>query len=692
MASSASGGADPTSSLLPSYSDAYANWSVAGLAKVGGIPTGRADCTTAQAGVTMPLAPSGGDDQGSIQTAISNCPANTVVELGAGTFQIASTSNHNLFIGKSITIRGAGTCNNASVPYCQTVINVTNGASAATYNNGSSNCSGTCNQNSIFYIAPQNQLNLNNPQRWGSCSWGSNASSCGVALDADAAQGQTTVQVHATTGLSAGMFVRIDEASAAITFTGPLGSSVFADPNLTSASGSPATGRIAYGGASVEDGQAYGALYDRETSEIHQIASIGAGPCPGANCTLTFDSPLTIAFRQSGGHGAEVFAPNNPFVQKAGVENMTLKGATHSPIFMEFCAYCWVKNVETDYWVSGVIISNSMRVEITGSYFHDCADCENNGAEYPLALDGATTETLVDNNIIRLGGKGMVGRACGGGNVVAYNYVDDTFYQAASIGNYWLDMAVNGSHYTGCHHVLFEGNWGDNCDNDNTHGNIMYHTYFRNWCTGLRTNFNDPSFALSTSSTYNPSDEAVSDASNSGYQAGGSPAYPHATGQKHAAGAMAENYWHAFVGNVLGEPGVTTSGAGWTYQHNGQQDKVIWMLGWVGGGNNDPNLTGAAGSYLFRHGNWDSYDAAISDWQASGCGAGACSHTLPDSFYVSGAPSFFSTVATCAYSWPWVTPTGGSQIQTPGGGGSCSSYSGLPAKARWDAGTPFVQP
>ena len=35
-------------------------------------------------------------------------------------------------------------------------------------------------------------------------------------------------------------------------------------------------------------------------------------------------------------------------------------------------------------------------------------------------------------------------------------------------------------------HILFEGNRGANLDNDDTHGNANYHTYFRNWGTGYR--------------------------------------------------------------------------------------------------------------------------------------------------------------------------------------------------------------
>jgi hypothetical protein len=318
---------------------------------------------------------------------------------------------------------------------------------------------------------------------------------------------------------------------------------------------------------------------------------------------------------------------------------------------------------------------------VTGSYFHDCADCENNGEEYPVALDGATTETLIDNNIFRLTGKGMVGRSCGGGDVIAYNYVDDEFYQASSIGNYWLDMSVNASHYVGCHHALLEGNWGNNGDNDNTHGNIVYHTFFRNWLTGLRTDFNDPSFTDPASSTFNPADAPESDVNNIAWANGHPYPYSGQPNEQRTAGMQALDYWMAFVGNVLGTPGKTIAANGWTYQFNGQKNHVMWMLGWVGGGNNDPNLTGAVGSFFFRHGNYDYLNGSIVDWQSG------YTQTLPNSLYLSSPPAFFGAGASCTYTWPWVSSTGTTQLQT----NSCSG-SGLPAKARWDAGTPFVQP
>jgi hypothetical protein len=54
------------------------------------------------------------------------------------------------------------------------------------------------------------------------------------------------------------------------------------------------------------------------------------------------------------------------------------------------------------------------------------------------------------------------------------------------------------------------------------------------------------------------------------------------------------------------------------------------------------------------------------------------SHTLPNSLYLTQKPAFFN--AGRGYTWPWVNPTGSPQLYT------------LPAKARYEAGTPFAQP
>jgi hypothetical protein len=162
---------------------------------------------------------------------------------------------------------------------------------------------------------------------------------------------------------------------------------------------------------------------------------------------------------------------------------------------MLMCAYRWVKNTEVSEWYGGGIsIAYSWRSQIDTVVIANIWDSVNSGGEYPISLDQASTEILIQNSIVNIAGKGMVARAGGAGSVVAYNYIDDTMYDKESgIGDYWVDMGLNASQFSGPHDVLFEGNWADNCDNDKTHGNSMYITFFRNQCTGLRTPFTDPS-------------------------------------------------------------------------------------------------------------------------------------------------------------------------------------------------------
>ena len=691
------GAGDPTIGALPSYNNVSANWKNAGLASVGGIPNRSTICATVN-----PLG-GGQDDFNNIQNAIKGCPAGGVVQLGAGTFTVR-LADLPIQISTGIVLRGTGNCGGSQSPYCQTVITVADGALAYT--------GGTCGTSASAQVSCPNggppviaMAPVSPAYNWSFAQCGNvggaTGTGCGATpLDADAVQGQATIQVHSTSNFSVGMWVLIDEASGAGWIADPLNAwtgygSVWASSDWLSPSGSPATGRVMWAKSQNGGGWDFGSSYpyqansvgcwhsycDRPTAELHKIASIGAGPCPGAGCTLTFDDPLTIAFRKSGNHNAQVYAGlyNNQqgtgspisFLQYAGVENISVLRGVNGGLSMAFCAYCWVKNVEVaDWYGGGINILYSVRSEFNNTYVHHCWNSVNNGGEYPIALDNASTEILITNSITNFAGKGMVARAGGAGSVVSYSYMDDTMYDAKSgIGDYWVDMGINASHYSGPHHVLFEGNWGNNLDSDHTHGNSMYITFFRNQGTGLRSAFTDPSNGL-----------PVNDATGLGYSGASTPSAP---APLRAAGPSAYNYWFAFVGNVLGLAGQTTAAKGWSYQGD-WNGKRIFMLGWNDAqGGQDPFLNGVSGSYIFRHGNYDYVNGAVM-WDT-----GTPGKTLPNSFYLSGKPAFFN--GGSGYPWPWVTPDGSQPIQSgPSGcGGTCSS---LPAKARYDAGTPLAQP
>ena len=73
-----------------------------------------------------------------INNAIASCPAGDVLMLAAGTFTI----NEGNYIGlnKGITLRGTGSCNNVSSPYCSTLITMHGGAVMGSYTCGQANC------------------------------------------------------------------------------------------------------------------------------------------------------------------------------------------------------------------------------------------------------------------------------------------------------------------------------------------------------------------------------------------------------------------------------------------------------------------------------------------------------------------------------------------------------------------------
>jgi hypothetical protein len=681
---------DPTVSVLPSFNDAFANWKNAGLAVVGGIPNITTQCATiSPTGITPPAS---GDDADKIQAAINACPSGEVVSLGAGTFNL-DVNTENIFLDKSIVLRGTGLCTNAASPYCSTVIQYVNGP-LPTYNS-TPQCGVSTAKESACPNASAGMINVGPASGPFGYGWSGFAAAAtqdnpttekiGTTLAADVAQGATTVQLTSTTNFKVGGWALIDEAPELVTTTNPAKgqASIPASAEFLQTTGSPVVMRM----ANPDSGNCtYGFCTNRINAEIHQITAVGAGPCPGVNCTVTFDDPLTMPYRISDSHDARMYWPTQhsvntamPFLTNAGVENITLLKVNGGGIDLEFCAYCWVRNVEVGNWIAGAVNTTyAVRSQITHNYFHNCIDCQNNGNEYPLGISTASTEILADDNIILLGGKGMVGRAANTA-VIANNYQDDTFYEttAGQIGDYWLDMGVNGSHYAASHHFLFEGNWGTNCDDDETHGSSLYHTYFRNWCTGYRTPFTDPSI-----------NRGVNDLEGIGWTVVGSTITSNAPAPLRAAGPMAFNYWDAFVGNVLGTPSTTTS-AGWKYLCTSQSSKCIWMSGWTGSEWNnvpDSNLNGITATWLFKHGNYDYVNGAIADFQPG------FSQTLPNSFYLNSPPPTFGASGTkCSYSWPWVTPTATKQVQIPSGTG-CSATDGLPAKARWDAGTPFVQP
>jgi hypothetical protein len=358
--------------------------------------------------------------------------------------------------------------------------------------------------------------------------------------------------------------------------------------------------------------------FTRPNRPIGQVLEVAAV----SGATVTFVTPLHIGFRVSQGAQLSRFA--EPVTKNAGVEDLYVTGTAQNGqgnIWLH-AAYSWVRNVESELSDgSSISLDAAYRCVVRDSKFFNSRTPYPGGAGYLLSVGTYSADNLIENNIFIKANKVMVMRASGGGNVIGYNYFEDGYIEGT---NDWVEVGANASHMTTPHMELFEGNQAFNFDGDNTWGNAINITVFRNHLTGRRR-----SIGLN-----------LTDGSN-----------------RRAIGIMEGHWWYTFLGNVLGEPGGNIT----NYQQTGPSwnGSVMWRLGY------NPENWNAAGdpkvlSTILRGGNFD-YATNSVRWE------NVAQQALPASLYLTAKPAFFGNNA-----WPWVDPLGPVKLST------------LPARARFD--------
>jgi hypothetical protein len=558
-----------------------------GLNAVGGIP----NRTT----IYRTLSPRGGslDDTAAIESALNTCPPGQVVKLSPGTFNINGDGVQ--FKTPDCTLRGSGTGAPGSGDGGTRLIK-------ADYTNRSYEVIHVARGRPHIFLSSTN-------------------------LGADAIKGANSLTLVSNPGVAVGEIVLVDQ----VTDNDPR---VWWGPQHNPP-----------GGAS----RGWCARQDRSLAQVMEVTAVDGN-------TITFSTPFHITFKtayeaQLSRYGTDPGVRlSDPVLYRVGIEDMYVHGGRgHGNVVVALCAYCWVKNIESHWSVgSSVSFTGTFRSVLRDSYIHETPDPNPGGAGYLVSLGWGASDNLVENNIMWSGNKNIVMTATGGGNVVAYNYMDDAY--GAQYPN-MPEGGLNAGHCTTSHMELLEGNYSHNYAGDSFWGNSIYITVFRNHLSGLRAArppLNTYKFGVYPYMDLGPGRTAVNIGAHSDYT--------------------------NLVGNVLGFEGQTLlsynrSGysytqTGWEYEELGgfssvREGKVtMWSIGAQQAG----GWTWVPTTYQtqLRQGNWD-WVTRSQRWHGIGGAVGSGTpQVIPDSLYLAAKPAFFG-----ANPWPWVDPSSGAVCTLP---------------------------
>lgn len=216
--------------------------------------------------------------------------------------------------------------------------------------------------------------------------------------------------------------------------------------------------------------------------QIIQISNI-------TNNKLSFNSLLRLNYELS----------NKPHIHKlnpitnVGIECLAIERidstapAQSSNIHFQYAANCFVKGIEShNCTFSHIDMDGSSNISVSQCYFHDAFHYGENGRAYGVIINGTSNECRVEDNIFKHLRHSMILQSGANGNVFAYNYSIEPFWETSSPflpTNSAGDMVLHGNYpYLN----LFEGNIGQNIVIDDSHGpNGSYNTFFRNRAEGF---------------------------------------------------------------------------------------------------------------------------------------------------------------------------------------------------------------
>jgi hypothetical protein len=379
-----------------------------------------------------------------INSAIGSCPANQVVFLNAGTYNL---SGGITFSGHSnVTLRGAGPT--------LTILQFSAGDGCG--GQGGNVC--VIDSNPSWVGSSQVQPGGSNAHNW----------------TAGYAKGATQITLDSTSGLSVGTVIILDQAND----TSDNGGLFVCDASPCHQSGETGS----------SNGRTIGGV-DRNQTQTVTVTGISGNVVtisPGLymNNWRSSQSPGVWWTSQITGVGIEDLT----------VDNSNDGGSVLSGIYFYDANNSWIKNVKSLRGHRNHIwLYQSSHITIRDSYFFGT----QNSAQQSYGVEPLITDNdLIENNIFQQVTSPIV-YAGGEGSVFGYNFSIDNVY---NVSVNWMQNSY-ANHDAGAHMNLFEGNSFNAIDCDDVHGTGGLQTYFRNQLLGSQAGKSSNTHAINLMAT-----------------------------------------------------------------------------------------------------------------------------------------------------------------------------------------------
>jgi hypothetical protein len=362
--------------------------------------------------------------------------------------------------------------------------------------------------------------------------------------------------------------------------------------------------------------------------------------------TLTLTTPLHWTFKTA--QKAQISRVSAPATKWAGIEHILVQGGrpggypgqNAGGIDVSNAAYSWVKDVEIDGTTSGMPIrlAGTYRCVVRDSHVHNSYSYGFGQDNYGIVLACGAADNLIENNVSRFLNKPILFNNSGGGNVIGYNYADNSWACDGNNDDGFQEVNID-CHCAFPHMELIEGNWAPHMGATTTHGNAGYLTYFRNFASSQWS----PSMAQKATSAIIWSQPFVPQYANVATLDFPSP-----------------DVKMTVIGNVLGSTsdaslglpadlGTTSSSQNGppattqTFASPDGSQLAIFLI----------DQTTVAWSSIWLHGNFDTVNKKI-EWNASPrtMNLPASTQNLPASLYYASKPGWWPA----GKAWPWVGP------------------------------------